>query len=107
MYNTTLMENSNTGVTFFDAVFKLKDANGDPLYFIGYTVLLLVFFGLFMTMKRNSDYVIALLSSSFIVSIISLLMVYKEYVDVIACIIPIILLVASLLYITFTKDSTP
>jgi hypothetical protein len=106
MYNTTLMENSNTAVTFFDAVFKLKDSTGEPMYFAGYTVLLLVFVALFMTMKLRSDYVIAMLGSSFIVSIIALLMIYKEYIGVVGVIIPILLLVSSLLYVIFTKDST-
>lgn len=106
MYNTTAMENSSTIVTFFDAVFKIKDANGDPIYFMGYGVLVLVFFALFMTMKRNSDYLVGMLASSFVVSIIAVLMVYKQYVPPLGALIPILLLIGSLLYMIFTKEGT-
>ena len=106
MYNTTAMETSGTIVTFFDAIFLLKDANGDPIYFAGYSILVILFFALFMTMKRNSDFVIGLIASSFIVSIVAVLMVYQHYVPVLGALIPILLLIASLLYLIFTKEGT-
>ena len=104
-YNVTGFETANSAVDLFDSAFKMNNYNGEPMYFLGYSVIFLLFVGMFMLMKRQNEYLVSFIATSFVTSIVGGLLGYMGYVQWIGALIPLLLFLVSTAYFLWTKEN--
>jgi hypothetical protein len=103
-YNTTAIEASSDFTDFIIATMNFKDFNGNDTGFVGYILLFMIFIGLFVLMKRQNEFTVAITGSSFILVILSSIFAALGFIAWIGVLIPILLFIGSILYFMWTKE---
>jgi len=97
VYNTTLLENTTN---FGSAFIELNTLTNDLLI----SFILFSLFFIFLIVLSNSGLKISMIVSAFVTTSASLLLFAGGFVGINVVIVPLVLLVGSVIYFTFTQN---